>query len=219
APTAPRCFQQPGLVEIGPPRSRGGSLLVGGGRGENNPRPLAAGGQGRVPGTSTCIVWASRRNQDAHAVAAARQATLDENEHEYRRLLYVAMTRAAERLIVCGCHGKKKPQPGCWYDLVRKGLEGQPEFEGIVDGESVKWRYGKAVHPPLKGQGRTAEGGPEWGGSGAVNDSDAVSAETLSPPCGPLAQADLPPTEPRYGEGSATRQSDRSRQQPTSAGG
>jgi len=217
--TPPRGSHQPALLEIEPPPSRGASLLLCGGQEENNPPPLAAVGQGRVPGGSTCIVWASRRNQDAHAVAAARQATLDENEHEYRRLLYVAMTRAAERLIVCGCHGKKKPQPGCWYDLVRKGLEGQPEFEEIVDGESVKWRYGKAVHPPLKGEGRTAEGGPEWGGSGAVNDSDAVSAETLSPPCGPLAQADLPPTEPRYGEGSATRQSDRSRQQPTSAGG
>ena len=36
-------------------------------------------------------------------VAAARATMLDETEDEYRRLLYVAMTRAADRLIVGGC--------------------------------------------------------------------------------------------------------------------
>ena len=43
-------------------------------------------------------------------------------------------------------------------------------------------------HPPLKGEGRTAKGGPGWGGS------DAAYAEALSPPPGPLARADLPPS-------------------------
>jgi ATP-dependent helicase/nuclease subunit A len=69
-------------------------------------------------------VWAGKKADNPRAVAAARQTMLDEIEHEYRRLLYVAMTRAADRLIVAGI------QPGnrsgvrdlCWYDLVRKGL-------------------------------------------------------------------------------------------------
>ncbi|MEX0752669.1 MAG: PD-(D/E)XK nuclease family protein, partial [Xanthobacteraceae bacterium] len=46
------------------------------------------------------------------------------NENEYRRLLYVAMTRAADRLIVCGAVGEKEMPAGCWYELVRQGLEG-----------------------------------------------------------------------------------------------
>jgi hypothetical protein len=74
-------------------------------------------------------------------------------------------------------------------------------------------------HPTLKGEGRTAEGSPGWGGGGAAGDGDAEYAEALSPPPGPLTRADLPPAEPRYSEGSATQQSDRSRQQPTSVGG
>jgi ATP-dependent helicase/nuclease subunit A len=171
-------------------------------------------------GTPTCIVWAGRRDQDVGAVAAARQAALDENEDEHRRLLYVAMTRAAERLIVCGCHGKKKPNPDCWYDLVRKGLDGQPGFEEIRDGETTKWRYRKiaeptpaqcaaaaCAHPPLQGEGRTAYGRPGWGEGGAadegdaVTDSDAVFVEALSPPPGPLTRAHLPP--PGGGEHSA----------------
>src|SRR5215468_2835056 len=47
-------------------------------------------------------------------------------------------------------------------------------------------------HPPLQGEGRTAEGSPGWG------DGDAAFAEALSPPPGPLARADLPP--PRGGD-------------------
>ena len=74
------------------------------------------------------------------------------------------------------------------------------------------------LHPPLKGEGRIAEGDPGWGGGGA-GDDDAAYAEALSPPPGPLTRADLPPAEPRYSEGSATQQGDRSRQQPTSVGG
>ncbi|MGC2025560.1 MAG: double-strand break repair helicase AddA, partial [Bradyrhizobium sp.] len=47
-------------------------------------------------------VWAGKKADDPSAVAAARTAMLDDTEHEYRRLLYVAMTRAADRLIVAG---------------------------------------------------------------------------------------------------------------------
>ena len=46
-----------------------------------------------------------------------------DNENEYRRLLYVAMTRAADRLIVCGSVGQKKMPAGCWYQLIEQGLE------------------------------------------------------------------------------------------------
>jgi len=78
-------------------------------------------------------------------------------------------------------------------------------------------------HPPLEGEGKVgfsaAGGSPGWGDGAAADDGDAVYAEALSPPPGPLARADLPPAEPRYSEGSATQQSDRSRQQPTSVGG
>ena len=44
------------------------------------------------------------------------------------------------------------------------------------------------VHPPLKGEGRNAEGGPGWGDA-----RGASPAEPPSPPPGSLARADLPP--------------------------
>jgi hypothetical protein len=42
-------------------------------------------------------------------------------------------------------------------------------------------------HPPLQGEGRTAEGSPGWG------DGSAAYVEALPPPPGPLTRSDLPP--------------------------
>ena len=48
-------------------------------------------------------------------------------EEEYRRLLYVAMTRAEDRLHVCGAEGKRAPAADCWLQLIRDGLAGDAE--------------------------------------------------------------------------------------------
>ena len=42
---------------------------------------------------------------------------------EYRRLLYVALTRAEERLCLCGYMQKNKPSDESWYMLCRNNLE------------------------------------------------------------------------------------------------
>ena len=56
-------------------------------------------------------------------MAAARETVLDSARDEYRRLLYVAMTRAIDRLIVCGIDTVRKVPAGCWYELARGALE------------------------------------------------------------------------------------------------
>jgi ATP-dependent helicase/nuclease subunit A len=61
-------------------------------------------------------------------------------ENEYRRLLYVAMTRAADRLIVCGATGERKPV-GCWYDLVQAALLDGAAEEPADHGEGTVWRH------------------------------------------------------------------------------
>ena len=49
---------------------------------------------------------------------------LGETEDEYRRLLYVAMTRAADRLIVGGCMpgNMNSVREHSWYDLSSRVL-------------------------------------------------------------------------------------------------
>src|SRR5205823_7561004 len=75
-----------------------------------------------APHPPAVVVWAGKKADDSAAVAAARTAMLEETEDEYRRLLYVAMTRAADRLIVGGCMpgNMNKIRPFCWYDLIAK---------------------------------------------------------------------------------------------------
>jgi ATP-dependent helicase/nuclease subunit A len=91
------------------------------------------------------LIWAGRKADDVAPVRNARQLYERDTQDEYRRLLYVAMTRAADRLIVCGAEGVRGPPPGCWYDLVRGPLSAAQEpplVEEQDDGETV-WRYRK----------------------------------------------------------------------------
>jgi ATP-dependent helicase/nuclease subunit A len=77
-----------------------------------------------APHAPGVVVWAGKKADDPAAVAAARAAMLGETEDEYRRLLYVAMTRAADRLIVGGCMpgNMNAVRKFSWYDLIVKGL-------------------------------------------------------------------------------------------------
>lgn len=68
-------------------------------------------------------LWRPRADAEPAALTALREAAEEAREREYRRLLYVAMTRAEDRLIVCGHRGDRAPPPDCWYRLVEAGLE------------------------------------------------------------------------------------------------
>jgi ATP-dependent helicase/nuclease subunit A len=77
-----------------------------------------------APNAHGVTVWAGRKAEDPKQVADARESMLTDTEDEYRRLLYVAMTRAADRLIVGGCMpgNRRDIRPQSWYDLIDKGL-------------------------------------------------------------------------------------------------
>lgn len=77
-----------------------------------------------APHAPGVVVWAGRKADDPAGVATARTAMLEDTEDEYRRLLYVAMTRAADRLIVGGCMpgNMNTVRKSSWYDLIGKGL-------------------------------------------------------------------------------------------------
>lgn len=47
----------------------------------------------------------------------------DASLEEYRRLLYVALTRAEERLCICGYKKATKPSEESWYEICRRNLE------------------------------------------------------------------------------------------------
>jgi ATP-dependent helicase/nuclease subunit A len=93
------------------------------------------------------VVWAGRKADDPSGVASARNQMLEETEHEYRRLLYVAMTRAADRLIIAGCMpgNRNSVREDSWYDLVKRGLANSDlAFQEIEVGDGVVKSYRRA---------------------------------------------------------------------------
>lgn len=86
------------------------------------------------------VVWAGRKADDPKPVADARKAMLEETEDEYRRLLYVAMTRAADRLVVAGClpGNMRTVRKLSWYDLIDTGLTGSG-----LDKQTIETPLGK----------------------------------------------------------------------------
>lgn len=88
-----------------------------------------------APQTPGAVVWAGRKADDPACVALARAAMLGETEDEYRRLLYVAMTRAADRLVVGGCMpgNMNSVRKFSWYDLIGKGLANSGLHEQTIE--------------------------------------------------------------------------------------
>lgn len=67
-------------------------------------------------------VWASHA-RGLPEVEAAREALKNKQLAEYRRLLYVALTRAEDELYVAGWRGTSEPSQDCWYRLIEEGFD------------------------------------------------------------------------------------------------
>ena len=83
-----------------------------------------------VPNTRDRLLWTEPDGLPLWRVAsslqdassrAADQAALAAQQQEHRRLLYVALTRAQERLIVAGWQRRNQSAP-TWYDWVAAGM-------------------------------------------------------------------------------------------------
>jgi ATP-dependent helicase/nuclease subunit A len=131
------------------------------------------------------LVWATARNVDIGAMTDARAKAQVEARDEYRRLLYVAMTRAAEHLIICGTQGARKIPDGCWYQLVDDGLRANCISEPADDGDGEVLRYRKTDQPPPEVQKNILPAAikptsiPAWLSTSATSDSSA--SRTITP--------------------------------------
>jgi ATP-dependent helicase/nuclease subunit A len=162
--------------------------------------PLGNGEGNGAPQAPGVVVWAGRKADDPAAVVTARAAMLLETEDEYRRLLYVAMTRAADRLIVGGClpGNMNTVRRFSWYDLIVTGL-GQ---SGLHE-QTIEMPDG-----PVKRYSRTEDVAPATG----VAEPRAASAAVALPmwlqaAAPPEIRADdlLRPSGPADGEGRSVR--------------
>jgi ATP-dependent helicase/nuclease subunit A len=108
-------------------------------KGAHPPRLLAT--------ADDALVWATRRQDDTEVMEKARNAANAAAINEYRRLLYVAMTRAEQRLVIAGAKGQTRIPDGCWYQLVDGALRPDCVAEAADDGNGDVLRYRKGDTP------------------------------------------------------------------------
>ncbi|MHA1537840.1 MAG: double-strand break repair helicase AddA [Alphaproteobacteria bacterium] len=139
-------------------------------------------------------LWAPRRELEKRVFGLPREAINQGRLREYRRLLYVAMTRAEDRLYVCGWETKRAPPDGVWYAAVAAGLAGLANpapFEFAPDwrGEGLRLEAGEGLDVAVDtGKlARTSDPLPDWAG--------APPPEEPTPPR-PVAPSHDPENEP-----------------------
>lgn len=103
--------------------------------------PVAAQG-GSVP------VWTTKK-ADCAITAAAREEARAKALEEHNRLLYVAMTRARDKLVVAPfiTSASRQIPPEAWGEMIRRGLENAPERLITREenfGTVTIWREGEA---------------------------------------------------------------------------
>ena len=92
-------------------------------------------------------LWAPRKEFRCTALDRLRAAGRQRQMEEHNRLLYVALTRAEDRLLVCGWQNRSVKDE-CWHSLVRRGFEAVAAERapfGPWDGEVLRLRSVQSV--------------------------------------------------------------------------
>ena len=155
-------------------------------------------------------IFCPRAELRANVLAAELQAKRSAQVEEYNRLLYVALTRAEDEILICGAVGRQAIPADCWYDAVRSGFGRLParqeengdlvyvcpqtaEPDGITQAREVRI----AVLPPWAGcapdwQAAPAPKeapGPERIVPSRVTEETSRAALAVSPLAGPQTSA------------------------------
>ncbi|MSP43104.1 MAG: double-strand break repair helicase AddA [Alphaproteobacteria bacterium] len=120
------------------------------------------------------FVWPVRKDRDDPKTAEMREQMKRAQAREYRRLLYVAMTRAKDWLFIGGYKGAHEPPAECWYNLIKTALEPQAQTCVLPWGEEGLHISGGHAAPPASPAAalpRVAVSLPAWARRPAPDES------------------------------------------------
>ena len=106
-------------------------------------------------GTPSPLVWARAARYAPAAVKARIEALRADSEDEYRRLLYVAVTRACDRLTICGTEKQvgERDRPKRWHSMITAALAAECVESDDGNGRvTLEWRPPTGVVPKAKGR-------------------------------------------------------------------
>lgn len=141
------------------------TCATGSGRQPNSLLPLP--NADRPLGFPDPCVWPVKGTSRHPAVQAARAAIEAAEAEERNRLLYVAMTRARDRLYVAGFETKRGRGTDCWYDLIESAMRDICEDVVSPDGRTIlRFSCAQAAKPePPRGEAArlaSPEPLPDW---------------------------------------------------------
>ncbi len=96
-------------------------------------------------GAPALPIWAVKGASRLPPISEVKDSLKDEEQRELGRLLYVAMTRARDRLYITGFHKGDLPA-GCWYETIKTALVSAIE-EGVDFRGRTVWSYGSLTQP------------------------------------------------------------------------
>lgn len=163
----------------------------------NNPKLTRLPPPADKPHLPDRLIWSPGASSGApEIVLNARETYQIAQREEYRRLLYVAMTRAKDRLYICGHKSQNKTPEGCWYELVSNALQPLSTEEKNEDETISSWRFtgsvgdtgiAETLTPDSGRAAMTASELPEWAQEFA---SAVISAPRHLTPSGGKAESD-----------------------------
>ena len=141
------------------------------------------------------MLWSPSEASDPPQAAAARAAIRANDEAEHRRLLYVAMTRAEDRLIVAGFEGSAARRPGNWYDMIASSLQqagARNEPMPYGSGDRLVWQRsaGRPVAPQRKNNDADSAPLPDWLYRPAIHESALIPNVQASSLMSPVSEDD-----------------------------
>ncbi|MFQ5533509.1 MAG: double-strand break repair helicase AddA [Sphingomonadales bacterium] len=119
-------------------------------------------------GTIPLPIWTLKKDNEVGIIGRARNARDVERMREYRRLLYVALTRAEDRLYISGWETSKGKDEVCWYDLIASALPDLPGLETVSGDGGPFLRFRTEQTAALKETAPRTESGapspdlPDW---------------------------------------------------------
>ncbi len=146
-------------------------------------------------------LWAPRKEFRCAAVDRARQEERARQVREYNRLLYVALTRAEDRLVICGWDMKRGVPDTSWYRMVERGfaaLGATPEPFTLGWGETMLAYATPQTRPLPDSKPATGDASaelPAWAG----RPGDWRPAPPPPEPATPIPLAPSRPTDAHFG--------------------
>lgn len=79
-------------------------------------------------------LWIARSSLKTEQIEELADQSIHLGHEEYHRLMYVALTRAADRLYICGYKTKNQVKGHCWYQLIQNSLiEILPSYPDVAN--------------------------------------------------------------------------------------